>query len=423
MIDSGPAHAIPLAWLVRLRWGSIVAQAVTVLVGVLASDAPVTTLAFVVVGLTVASNVALRVLGAPPRALRPSIVGAVLVVDTIALTALLFLCGGPKNPFSTLYLVYVTLAAVTLGMRWAAVLVAVSGAGYGLLFVSRGQADVMMQVHHNASAFSAHLQSMWLAFTVTASLIAYFVARVAAALRDRERELAEAQRVAARAEKLASLSTLAAGAAHELGSPLATIAVASKELEHALQRSPDLAEDARLIRGEVDRCQRILREMSGRSGEPMGEVPETVTLEHLVHEVQQRAGATSLPIQIDADVPARVVVPARGLVQSLESLVRNALDAGGRPDAVRLRVYRTDGCVRFEVEDHGEGISREILARIGEPFMTTKPAGTGMGLGLFLVGAFAQRWRGRLALDSEPGSGTKAVLELPLRTEEGVDAP
>ena len=418
MVAPPPEHTIPLAWLVRLGWGSILAQAATILVGVLASDAAVTTLALVVVSLTVASNVALRVLGAATRTVQPSIVGAVLVVDTVSLTALLFLCGGPSNPFSTLYLVYVTLAAVTLGTRWAAVLVAVSGAGYGLLFASRGQAEIMVHMHHDASAFSAHLQAMWVAFTVTASLIAYFVARVAAALRERERELAEAQRVAARAEKLASLSALAAGAAHELGSPLATIAVASKELEHALQGSPSLAEDALLIRGQVDRCQRILREMSGRSGEPMGEVPEIILLDNLVREVRQRAGASHLPVQVGADVPASIVVPVRGLVQSLERLVRNAFDAGGREDQVRLRIERDEERVRFEVEDRGVGISKDALARVGEPFFTTKAAGRGMGLGLFLASEFAQRWQGHFALDSEPGRGTRALLEIPFWTRE-----
>jgi len=419
------APAIPATWIVRLRWGSLLAQVVTVLVGVVAVGAPMRLPALAVVALTFGSNAFLQTWGRSRPPVPRGAVGALFTLDTVSLTALLFLCGGPSNPFSTLYLVYVTLAALALGVRWALVVVALSATGYALLFLAQAP-EMGEHVHHGGSAYSAHLQAMWVAFTLTAVLVAYFVARVATALRERDQQLAEAHRVAARAEKLASLSTLAAGAAHEFGTPLATIAVASKELELALGRAgalEPLAEDARLIRAQVDRCQRILREMSGRSGEPMGEVPETVTLEHLVHEVQERAGATSLSVDVDADVPAQMVVPARGLVQSLESLVRNAFDAGGRPDAVRLRVRRSDACVRFEVEDHGEGIPREVLVRIGEPFMTTKPAGQGMGLGLFLASAFAQRWRGRLALDSELGSGTTAVLELPLRTEEGVDVP
>ena len=422
MSEAIAPHTVPITWLVRLRWGFVVAQAVTVLVGVVALDAPAKVLTGVVVGATLASNLVLRALGARGHTLRPSAVGAVFVLDTSALTALLFLSGGPSNPFSSLYLVYVTLAALTLGMRWAAVVVAVSGAGYALLFFSQGDSSSMMHMHHHdASAFSTHLQAMWLAFTLTATLIAYFVARVARELRQRERELADAQRAAARAEKLASLSALAAGAAHELGSPLASIAVAAKELARALEQSPELAEDTRLIRGEVDRCQRILREMSGKSGEPMGEVPETVGVDELVREVRQRTGASELPVQVDRDVPVSVVVPVRGLVQSLESLVRNALDAGGRNEDVRLRIECQDKWVRFEVEDRGVGIPREALARVGEPFFTTKPVGKGMGLGLFLASAFAQRWHGRLRVDSEVGQGTRARLEIPLWSEERSD--
>lgn len=408
---------VPLVWLVRLRWGSLAAQVVTLLVGVLALGEPLRAGGLAVPALTLASNAGLLALRSRRRELPPHVAGALLVLDALGLTALLFLCGGPSNPFSTLYLVYVTLAALTLGFRWAAVLVGVSGAGYAALFLAGDDAATMAHMHHSASAFSAHLQAMWVAFTVTAALVAYLVARVARELHARERELALAQRTAARAEKLASLSSLAAGAAHELGSPLATIAVASKELELALAKlSPasDLAEDARLIRAEVDRCQRILREMSGRSGEPMGEVPEPVSVETLLGEVRQRVGAASLPVDVGAGVPRQVVVPVRGLVQSLESLVRNALDAGGERGEVRLRVERAEESVRFEVEDHGAGLSPEALARVGEPFFTTKAAGQGMGLGLFLATAFAQRWQGRLFLDSAPGRGTRAVLELPL---------
>jgi len=423
MIEPSSAPALPLTWLVRLRWGAVFAQAVTVLVGAVALGAHVGPPALIVIAATATSNVALHAFGWARRPARPGAIGALLVMDTLALTALLVLCGGASNPFSTLYLVYVTLAALALGMRWASLVVCVSAASYALLFLPRTSAVAMAGMHRDAPAFSAHLQAMWVAFTLTAALVAYFVARVAEALRRRDRELADAHRVAARAEKLASLSALAAGAAHELGTPLGTIAVASRDLALALQRcSLDvLAEDARLIRGEVDRCQRILREMSGRSGEPMGEAPEPVALDDLVREVRVRAGASRLPVDVEADVPRSVIVPVRGLVQSLESLVRNAFDAGGSADAVRLHVLRGQDRLRFEVEDRGAGIPKEALARVGEPFFTTKPQGKGMGLGLFLAHAFAQRWQGRLALESQPGQGTRAVLELPFAAQEVTD--
>ncbi|HSY21103.1 MAG TPA: HAMP domain-containing sensor histidine kinase [Polyangiaceae bacterium] len=425
MTSSERSDGVLLAWLTRLRWGSFAAQGVTVLIGVVALNSPFPPAALLVLGITLVSNLGLWALVSKRRDLEPGGVGAILAADAVALTVLLFLCGGPSNPFSCVYLVYVTLAALTLGARWAAVLVGVSSLGYAILFLVGDDMAGMAHMHHGSSVFSAHLQAMWVAFTVTAALIAYLVSRMARELHARDRALAQAQRLAARSEKLASLSALAAGAAHELGSPLGTIAVASKELALILGKHPELAalaEDAHLIRAEVDRCQRIVQEMSGRSGEPMGEVPEPIALDTLLGEVCQRSGALGLPVHVGSDVPQSVIVPVRGLVQSLECLVRNALDSGGERTAVCLRVDRDAQAVRFEVIDRGAGLSPDALARVGEPFFTTKAPGNGMGLGLFLASAFAQRWQGRLWLDSQPGQGTRAVLEVPFVKPEAAHA-
>jgi two-component system sensor histidine kinase RegB len=182
-----------------------------------------------------------------------------------------------------LFLVQITLAALVLGMRYAAVIVALSTASYLFLFFVNVPIAGMEHMHHvGNSAFTVHLQGTFAAFTLAAVLIAYFVTRVSAALRERDAQLAEAQRLVARNERLASLSTLAAGAAHELGTPLATIAVASKELAHAadsIAGARSLREDARLIRQEVDRCGDIVQQMSARAGGPVGEVPETIDVE------------------------------------------------------------------------------------------------------------------------------------------------
>lgn len=425
------APAVTVAWLVRLRWGSIVAQIVTLLVGLFGLGAPPRVLAGAIIALTAASNVALHMAAREGRSVGTGRLGAVLVFDTVALTALLFLCGGPSNPFSTLYLVYVTVAALALGIRWASVAVGVSAVGYALLFLAGDQAAGMAHMHHDATAFSVHLQAMWVAFTVTAALIAYFVARVARALREREEQLAQARDVAVRAEKLASLSTLAAGAAHELGTPLGTIAIVARELERALEGSDALVglrDDARLIRNEVDRCRRIVEEMSGRSGETMGEVPEPIALDALLEEVRRRdtpIGAASSPgaVQIDIapGVPSRLVLPARGLVQSLRNLLHNARDALGPAGDIRLHVTTAGGWITFQVEDRGAGMPGEVLERVGEPFFTTKPPGKGTGLGVFLARTFAQRWQGRLTLKSEVGRGTRAMLELPLIPAEPSD--
>ncbi|HLK40921.1 MAG TPA: ATP-binding protein [Polyangiaceae bacterium] len=420
------APALTFAWLVRLRWGAIVAQAATVLLAVSVLNVPLNTpwLA-AILAFTAATNAGLYARVRAGRSVSNHAIGAVLGTDTLLLTALLYLSGGPSNPFSILYLVYVTLGAVTLGIGWASAIVVVAATGYALLFVAAGPMDGMehMDHVHHGSTFSTHLQAMWVAFTVAAALIAYFGSRVAHALRDREVQLAQAQRIAAKSETVASLSTLAAGAAHELGTPLATIAVAARELELGLRRvdQPALTADAKLIREALERCRRIVEQMSGRAGETMGEVPQRVSIEHLIGELRERARilpGDRLDVEVDARAPARVVVPVRGLVQAIASLLRNALDATPSEDAVRLHVLRDRDRLRFDVEDRGAGIPKDVLDRIGEPFFTTKPAGRGMGLGVFLANAFAERWHGRLSIQSEPGRGTRAVLEIPFGTAE-----
>jgi two-component system sensor histidine kinase RegB len=369
---------------------------------------------------TAVTNGALFLVVRSGRLVSNHTIGGVLVTDAVLLTGLLYLSGGPSNPFSILYLVYVTLGAVTLGIGWASAIVFVAAGGYALLFLFSGTPMVGMEHHHHdGSSFSTHLQAMWVAFTVAAALIAYFGSRVAHALREREVQLARAQRIAAKSETLASLSTLAAGAAHELGTPLATIAVAAKELELGLQPldKPALTNDAKVIRDALERCRKIIEEMSGRSGETMGEVPRRVTVEQLVDELRERVRVSQgdrLEVTVDATTPARVAVPTRGLVQALASLLRNALDAAPGDTAASLRISRVGEHLRFDIEDRGPGIPQDVLDRIGEPFFTTKPTGKGMGLGVFLASAFAERWSGSVTVRSELGRGTHATLEIPL---------
>jgi two-component system, sensor histidine kinase RegB len=428
------APALTFAWLVRLRWGAVAAQAATVLVARRVLAVPLV-LPWLVTLIAV-SGVTNAGLFLWVRAGRPAThraIGAILVVDTALLTGVLYLSGGPSNPFSILYLVYVTLGAVTLGIGWAATLVVVAALGYALLFSADGAMGGMSgMAHHHAmdghamggSAYSTHLQAMWVAFAVAATLIAYFGSRVAHALRDREVQLADAQRVAARSKTVASLSSLAAGAAHELGTPLATIAVAAHELELALQKVdlPTLTADARLIREALERCRRIVEEMSGRSGETMGEMPRPVSLDRLVEDLRGRVTGWShapLDVTMDPAAPGPVTVPVRGLAQALASLLRNAFDASQGAGPVRLDVLRRGGRLRFDVIDEGPGIPRAILDRVGEPFFTTKASGQGMGLGVFLAQAFAERWNGRVWIESEVGTGTRAHLEIPFQPTEG----
>ncbi|HSO39044.1 MAG TPA: ATP-binding protein [Labilithrix sp.] len=410
------ATAITLTWLIRLRWGFFAAQAATIAGAryLLDVNVPIAELA-VVVGVSGLSNVALDLWSRQMHEPSDSALGAVFVLDTLLLTALLYFAGGPANPFSAFYLVHVTIAAVALGMRWSAAIVALSALSYAGLFFKHVTVPAMEHAHHSGTAFSVHLQGMWVALTIAASLIAYFVTRVSKALRAREAELLRVQHLAARNEKLASLSTLAAGAAHELGTPLGTIAIAAKELERSIRTAPDEAVlDARLIRDELERCRAIVSRMSANAGQTVGELAGPTTTAAVVAALRERMGEGVFS-GVDPQIrDAAFVAPVQGLVQVLSNLVQNAIHATpeGGPPIVLLSDVVGD-VVRFTIQDRGRGIARADLDRVGEPFFTTKPPGQGMGLGLFLARAFAERYGGQLVVASDEGKGTRVTLELP----------
>jgi two-component system sensor histidine kinase RegB len=413
--------AITLRWVLRLRWWAVLGQLATIagtsLIFHLAL--PMTALTSIV-GATALSNAALVGWMRAPRSIPPRLVAAVLALDTLSLGGLLRFTGGPSNPFSVLFLVQVTIAALVLGMRYAAAIVLLSVAVYALLFFDNVPLAGTEHMHHaGSSAFNLHLQGMFFALTLAAVLIAYFVTRVSGALHERDAQLVRAQALAATNERLASLSTLAAGAAHELGTPLATIAVASTELQRAARKmvgAEALHDDARLIREQVYRCRDIVQRLGARSGGALGETPELVEIGQVIGELRRKmddAQNRQLDVEVEAAEP--IHVPWRGLAQALGSLVKNAFDASDAPAArVLLAVEASPHHARFSVIDHGHGIAPEELRHVGEPFYTTKVPGGGMGLGVFLARAFADRLGGSVALTSEPGLGTRAVIELPV---------
>ncbi|AKQ63760.1 Sensor histidine kinase PrrB (RegB) [Myxococcus hansupus] len=421
MVARLSSSAIALGWFVRLRWHAVAGQAVTVAVAVrgLELELPVAPL-LALVATTAVSNLMLALWLRRSPSVQPGVLGAVLAFDTALLTGLLALSGGPANPFGMLYLVHVTLAAIVLGTRWTVLIALMSVMGSTSLFAFHVPLpDTVNQPGHHGLG-SLHVVGMWVAFTLTALIIAFVVARVASALRDRQAALARTQRLAARAEKLASLSTLAAGAAHELGTPLGTIAIAANELDSLILDAPHEAlEDARLIRDEVERCRDILERMSARSGQTLGEVPEKTTPGAILERLREQLGAAEQArLRLEPGPDIAIWCPVRGLVQVLTNLVRNGLHASEATQTpVVVSAHHEADRLRFVVEDRGTGIPHALMPRLGEPFFTTKPAGQGMGLGLFLAQTYAELCGGRLELDSEEGRGTRVLLELPLRRE------
>jgi len=324
--------------------------------------------------------------------------GAAIALDVLLITAVLGATSGAASPFSFLYLVPVVLSAMVLSKpaSWGVLLLGVLA--YASLF---GAPDPGM---HHGGQMRAHLVGMWVAYAVTGSAIVYSVTRLRDALGEVEAQLAESERQRDRASRLASLATLAAGAAHELATPLSTIAIAAGELP------PESRSDAQLIRDEVERCHEILRQLSADAGTPLGEMSQRIALVDLVEEVLDgRAWAKDIELQLP-DPEAIVRIPVGLVSQAIRRLLGNARDAGG---PIELRMEADDRSLRVAVSDQGKGMPPELLARATDPFFTTKP--DGMGLGLFFVTAVAERLGGRFRLES-PGKGIVALLELPRET-------
>lgn len=224
--DLAPNLALP--WVVRLRYG-MVAGEVAVIVGMSYSIGLGFPLLWTLVPLAIvlASNILLGRLRKLPIRFTRETLGAVFCLDTLCLTAILGLTGGPMNPFSLLYLVQITLSAVVLRKTWTWALGVLSTACFGLLFFFHVTSPAF-EPHHAEQGISPHLVGMWIAFVVAAALISFFTGKIADALRTREQEVLVLQDQVAKNERLASLVTLAAGAAHELGTPLGTIAVVAE---------------------------------------------------------------------------------------------------------------------------------------------------------------------------------------------------
>jgi len=412
-------HSLVLRWLVPLRFLAAVGQALALLFAsqVMRVELPYRAL-WLIPTATVLTNLVLvrrDWSSAQARILAP----ATLSFDTVLFTALLYLTGGPDNPFSALYTVHVAMAAMT-GSASATWLVAgLSAAGYAAVFRWHETYHFWHGPIAPGMEIGLHAVGMWIAVTVVAIVITYFIGRITNTLRAQEASLRRVGEIAARNARLASLTTLAAGAAHELGSPLGTIAVIAGDLAREAERSPELlpwGDDARLLRAEVDRCRGILDRMSARV-DRLGAADDAPLrageVAALLGEAELGEDAARVDLELRA-APATLLGARSDFGEMVLPLLRNAFAAAADGSRVRVAVECEGDRVRVRVHDRGHGMSPSVLERAGEPFFTTRAPGHGTGLGLFVLRLHAERLGGTLQLTSEPGAGTTATVEWPI---------
>jgi len=416
--DGVATDRVGLSWLVTVRWTSLIAVAGAVMAGLTGLQAAVPVeLVSVSAGLIAASNVWLMWRIRTDRAAQSMrLAGVFVCADVVMLTGLLLRAGGALNPASAFYLVQIVMTALVLGRTWTAIVTALSVAGYTTLFVTPTSGLSAAQLMH--PEIGLHMRGMWVAFALTSLIVGVLVTRLAIAVERRDQALALLRDHAARATRFAGLTTLATGAAHELSTPLATMAVAAHEMERALEGTATggIKADLALIREEIARCRRILDDMTGRSGEPSGQAPRPSSLTDVQRAIESRltpAEVTRVRTLLDRDTA--VVWPVDVVARAIVNLVRNGLQASGDSQGVSVDVAHVDtGHVRIAVVDRGSGMSADHLARAGEPFFTTKPPGMGTGLGLFVTRSSVKQLGGTLTMASEPGRGTTATVLLPV---------
>jgi two-component system sensor histidine kinase RegB len=337
-----------------------------------------------------------------------------LVADVLLLTSLLYFSGGSTNPFAPLYLIPVTLCAAALSWRFTWPMLALTSACYSLLLFDY----VPLYHHHEGEArhvlddFHVHVVGTWLGFLLSGGLIAYFAVRMRETVRERDRLRAQIREQELQHERVLALGTFATGAAHELSTPLTTIAVLAKELGRG---QGNTSHQLLTLSEQVGRCKEILATLSAAVGQTRAEGGGPIQLDAYVEEIIQRwrsmRAQANISVAQGGTKPTPRIVADLTLSQALLNVLNNAADTAA---AVEVDAHWNDTEFVFEVRDRGPGLSANVQEHAGEPFFTTKQPGAGMGLGLFLARSTVERLGGRLALNNRSDGGTVCRIQIPL---------
>lgn len=401
---------------VILRWWLLAGIAVAVssaptLLGLTLPQLPM----FAVVALMAGFNFRVQWRARSDEAVGPGELFGQLCVNLVALAILLYLSGGAANPLISFLLVPVAVAALSMPGRLTAVVALLAIAIYSLLM----WAYLPLPVADAERGARLHLGGMWLTFVVSATMIAWFVARMTASIHERDSRLAAAREQALRDERVVALGALAAGAAHELGTPLATMAVVIGELEREPCLDADARADLALVRGQIALCKGIISDMAARSGTPRPEQVQAQDADDWVRGVcarwQTMRPRASSRVTIEGAGAAPQIPIEATLEQALANLLNNAADAGVAEIDVRLAWDAAT--LRIVIRDCGPGFPAEVLRDAGRVPLPARNGGA--GIGLLLAFSAIERLGGRIALANSPGGGGRVSVELPIAPRSG----
>ena len=326
-----------------------------------------------------------------------------IMLDVVELTVLLYFSGGSTNPFVSLYLIPVVISASSLPWRYTWTTAAAAVACYTLLMTH-------FEPLHKQT-FMLHVYAMWATFVFSTLIIAAFVVKMGESIRERDRLLAKAREDALRSERILALGTLAAGAAHELGTPLATMSLVCEEIESGYQDEA-LQQDISILASQIENCKRILTRLIASAGEARAEGGKMEKADAFVENLLEEWRIVRPTASVSFEKPegyAPEILAERTLSQAILNLLNNAADAS--PNNVEIELGWQGSEVMIEIRDRGVGLTPEIASQAGEPFFSTKEEG--FGIGLFLANASIERMGGHVHLFNREGGGAVTRVCLP----------
>jgi two-component system sensor histidine kinase RegB len=344
---------------------------------------------------------------------------AQLCIDVASLSVLLYFSGGSTNPFISLYMLPLIITAATLTRRYTWAMAVITTACYSLLMkyyvplpMTGSEHEHMQHAMQAGDIFSMHVIGMWLGFVVSAIVVAYFVVQMAQTVRERDESLARVREETLRNERIVELGMQAAGAAHEMGSPLSTMLVVIGELKHEADAIPEWKNSLNLLEGQVRGCKGILDKLlvNARENETVTTLPIDTFLAETLDEWQLLRPTARYLFNQTGNQPSPQLRIDPALRAALMNLLNNAADAS--PENIDIQASWNNEQFTLQIHDHGTGLTAAAAARAGTAFFTTKEGGR--GLGLFLANTTLERLGGRVRLFNRFSGGATTEVTLPL---------
>jgi two-component system, sensor histidine kinase RegB len=348
-----------------------------------------------------------------------------LLIDILFFTALLYFSGGASNPFVSYYLVPISIAATTLPLRYTWSIALLSLGAYSWLLVNYLPIPALSPSRHHDSSNNLHILGMWCNFVVSALLITYFVTRMASTLKQQEIKLAQQREDQLRDEQVIGIGTLAAGTAHELGTPLNTMKILVDEMRGEIRdevrdEKPGLDDDLSILQQQIEQCRTTLKQLV-TTAETATDSLEVKPVREYFHKLLERwqvmRPKTQANIYYADNLPECKASFHPTIAQSLTNLLNNAADAS--PEQVDVALSWDTKTIELSIRDYGEGITQKQQETLGKPFHSEKP--DGMGLGLFLTQASINRYGGEVTISPADGEGTLTRVVLPLAKKSVTD--